>query len=689
MSYSIGQAEPIRNGDIISTSNPKFGALTMSQNLYNYDGGGFSPAAMWGSQPAIRTVVDFMVDAMSLVPFDLYRRTEGGREKDRNHEIHRALKRPGRKLGQRRWTQLLQRDMLLYGRWAFFVLRDNTGELRYVRLPAHTISFVLDQWSQPSHIVIHTRDKNGQPHKKIRPLDDDIVCDINMTGDETGGGAAVGTTPVSVLEGLARETEGLNVYRSQLFKNSAMVPAVIERPAGAKWSDEAWRRFKETFATYSAGGGNAGGTPILEDGMTLKPVEVFNPRDAEYIEVRKLALVEAAQALHVPPELVGATAGTNSNIVALREQLYVDVLGAHLGYFEDALDVSLAPLAGDDYYIEANLEARLRATFTDRMDAYQRAAGGPFMLRSEVRDLENLPYVEGSDELIVPMNVTQGGLASPADTGQTNEEGGEDPLKAAGPLVVDPTARVADTKAAFPARKHAEKALAELAEAYAEEDQKIKAAFFRELKVETIAELQASPEGTKASPSVPAIDQAFVDFQVNMLTKALGVKLRKVAAAGSQDVLTELGISDWSIWSAQKQAAWVEKASKGWAEYVIHDRFVGTVNEAIAKDPGVWAMKVRDTMGTPEAARALSATMGKQVESFGRHDGAHAGGARTKTWRSTSYEPRDSHKALSGTTIDVDDVFSNGCRYPGDAQGPNPETQNCLCILSYSKEAKS
>ena len=46
----------------------------------------------------------------------------------------------------------------------------------------------------------------------------------------------------------------------------------------------------------------------------------------------------------------------------------------------------------------------------------QAAVGGPYMTRNEARALNNLPSVAGGDDLIVPLNVLTGGLASPQDT---------------------------------------------------------------------------------------------------------------------------------------------------------------------------------------------------------------------------------------------------------------------------------
>ncbi|MDX2863445.1 phage portal protein, partial [Streptomyces scabiei] len=71
---------------------------------------------------------------------------------------------------------------------------------------------------------------------------------------------------------------------------------------------------------------------------------------------------------------------------------------------------------GSNLYIEANLEAKLRGSFTEQAALLQTAVGAPYMLRSEARAVQNLPHVDGTDELVTPLNVIVGGLASPRDT---------------------------------------------------------------------------------------------------------------------------------------------------------------------------------------------------------------------------------------------------------------------------------
>lgn len=58
-----------------------------------------------------------------------------------------------------------------------------------------------------------------------------------------------------------------------------------------------------------------------------------------------------------------------------------------------------------------------------------------------------------------------------------------------------------------------------------------------------------------------------------------------------------------------------------------------------------------------------------------------------KQWMATlDGRTRDSHRHMDGETIKVKDIwhpakFSNGCRYPGDPQGPPQEVYNCRCTM--------
>lgn len=91
------------------------------------------------------------------------------------------------------------------------------------------------------------------------------------------------------------------------------------------------------------------------------------------------------------------------------------------------------------------------------------------------------------------------------------------------------------------------------------------------------------------------------------------------------------------------------------------------------------------TMDKNAAIRnARTATTGAQ--NAGRVDGykyAQSLGIDLKQeWLATlDSRTRESHRWMDGERVDVGKVFSNGCRYPGDPNGPSAEVYNCRCTL--------
>jgi len=59
----------------------------------------------------------------------------------------------------------------------------------------------------------------------------------------------------------------------------------------------------------------------------------------------------------------------------------------------------------------------------------------------------------------------------------------------------------------------------------------------------------------------------------------------------------------------------------------------------------------------------------------------------TKTWLTTSGNPRPTHEAVDGTEIGINEMFEVGdseMSGPGDPAGDVSETVNCMCVLEYS-----
>lgn len=400
-----------RRGDIISTDNEKAGALTMSVPLLDY----FrttDPVSLWNDQAAIRTVIGAIAKDVASIPFHVYRKDKDGhRERSRDSLLAKTMESPIPGRGQSRWIEQLVLDMAIFDRWGVIKLhKDDRVTLGH--LPAHLVSILTDYFGVPEKLAL-SADKDHQP--KLIPIDD-VAFDVGPTPLPSKN--LRGAPRLVTLAGLADELDLAADWRSKVLANGAWVPAVIERPVDAPaWDDASFERFKESFKNYRSSGGQAGGTPILEDGMSLKKADVFDPKDFDTAEMRQVTLLEACLLFHYPPELIGARAGTYSNIESFREQKYVDTLGSWVTNLEQALNAGLADLAEDGEFIEANVDAKLRGAFAEQAQILQTSTGRPWMTTNEARKLRNLPPIDGGDDLVTPLNVTIGGLANPRDTG--------------------------------------------------------------------------------------------------------------------------------------------------------------------------------------------------------------------------------------------------------------------------------
>jgi phage portal protein BeeE len=107
-----------------------------------------------------------------------------------------------------------------------------------------------------------------------------------------------------------------------------------------------------------------------------------------------------------------------SNITEQHKMLYQDTLGPWLTMIQDEIALQLIPEfepgpKAHDFYVEFNLREKLTGSFEQRGAVLSQAVGAPWLTRNEARAMDNRPPVDGGDELIRPLNVTQNGDQNP------------------------------------------------------------------------------------------------------------------------------------------------------------------------------------------------------------------------------------------------------------------------------------
>lgn len=373
----------------------------------------------WRTQPNLRKVVDFIARNVASVPLQLFERvSDTDRQRLTDHPLAATLSTPYPRVGAYRFWHGIVSDALLYDRWCAIRSVDPSGRVDLVHVPSWRLHFVTNPLRQVTEIRYWIGDAAASDEQWTRLDLDDVIFD-NGYAPRTAG-----LTPVRTLRDVLEENAEAVKYRREVWENGARMPGYVHRPSGSQWTTEQRSRFTEAMrSVYGRDGSNAGGMPVLEDGMEIRSAEVFSPQDAADLEGRRLSAIEVASAFHIAPELVGAQQGNYSNVREFRQMLYRDSLGPYIKAIEDVLNTQLVPTMSDDrrIYVEANLEAKLRGSFEDQARIMQSATGGPWLTRNEARAMQNRPPIDGADDLIVPLNVVNGGQASPTDSGSQNE----------------------------------------------------------------------------------------------------------------------------------------------------------------------------------------------------------------------------------------------------------------------------
>ena len=461
--------------------------------------------------------------------------------------------------------------------------------------------------------------------------------------------ALVGFSPLETLRRVLAEEHAMGEYRENFWKNSARIGGIIERPKDAPaWSDSARQRFKQEFEALYTGGSNSGRTAVLEEGMSWKAGS-FTAEESEYLEGRKLTREECARAFHIPPPLVGILDhATFSNIREQHKSLYTDTLGPIMAGIEDDIEIQLLPDLDDSegVYVEFNIQEKLQGDFQEQASILQTAVGRPYMTANEARARLNLPRLEGADELVTPLNVLIGGQASPTDS-------------APPPKAVEISFKERPLVARLP----------EKFDHYVEE--------WSKLLTRTLTRQQASVlSNVKMMPEIGALwDGERWNTECKNDFYLLGYETLMEWASYMAKLLSfqpdEQGFKDWCASNAGIFAEKFNQATMNDLSQALKDE---NPREAIGR---LFETALAVRVGMLALSRVTS------LSNYGAMKTARDGGVRWKTWVVSSDHPRDTHLKLDGETVGINQLFSNGLRYPGDPLGSSDETCNCRCFLQY------
>lgn len=671
-------------GSILTASGP-LSLPNVPRGVTWHGGTAQDYAAIYRTQPNVRLVVRFLGRNIAQLGLKAFVRVSDTERLPlpKDHELGAWLKNPTPiapvPMTRHKWIRALVEDLATYDMSLHLKLRNPaTGLLSAVRVPPTHFLPIGDSILWPEAFRVFGAGPLGA-YQDFAPADVIYLSGQNPTD------ARVGCSPIEAIRAVLAEDVAAAEARAQFWRNAGRQSGIIERPETApKWTDGARERFLADFREANSGHGpNAGGTVVLEEGMTYTATG-FSAKDSEYLGARRLSREEVAAQWFIPPVFVGIL--ENANFANVREQhrgLYSDTLGPWLDWITEDLEAQLVPEFSDvdDVYLDFNIAAKLEGSFEEQAGALSTLVGAPIMVRNEGRAKMNLPPIPGGDELVTPLNVLVGGLASPRDTAPPPDPG---------------------TLALPPGRTGAKALLAPELRGWEAKHTEVLAGFFGRQRDSVIAKLGAGHELETA-------------FDADRWNGELGDDLFALAVTMAEDVAAPVAEDLGGTYDPALAVAYLETNARTAAEGINAATYaeLGTVWSGAPRRGQASAVRseldrilldagfdehddpedpfgesfldpARNVFAVAIAARAaqIATSRATAVGQFSRHEGASQAGARSKTWRSSGAS-NSRHADLDGETVALGDTFSNGAQWPGDPVLGVDETAGCLCSLDF------
>lgn len=350
---------------------------------------------------AVFRAVSLVSGHMALLPIKFYKR---GSLDQIEHPLLRLLnRRPNKWQNAFEWREMLQGHLELRGNCYNEIFCDLRGQITDL-IPRHPDRVKIEMLSDGDYRYRIT-DPDGTQRTAAR----DSIWHIR-------GLSSNGIVGLSVIE-YARESFGLGLsaqsYGARFFANDA-------KPAGGwvefpgSYKDKGQRDQVRESIQDAQSGSNRGKLMLLDHGLKYHEVGVTND-DAQFLETRQFQTSDIARWFGVPPHKIGdLSKSAFSNIEQQAIEYITDALLARAGRVEASIEADLL-FDHEEIDVEYDFDELLRGDSTARAALYHSGILDGWMVRNEARAKERMQPIDGLDEPLRPLNMTEESQAEDAD----------------------------------------------------------------------------------------------------------------------------------------------------------------------------------------------------------------------------------------------------------------------------------
>lgn len=383
------------------------------------DGGGTSAVATADQAVRIATVHacwKVLAESIAALPCHVYRRDGDRRVEASDHPLNEFLSwGPGQRQTRFDLWENAVTSMCATGKSAYQIVRNGLGEV--VDLVGLDVTRLKPIDEQATRFIYD--EGLGKPPREF-PREQLWICNYFM-----------GLSPLALAARQLEQAGALDAFAHSYFANQATPGGALEYPG--QLTEEARVRLRKEWEATHGGPQRAWRVALLQGGVKYTPFTISNS-DAQFLESRRFSKEEIAAIYRVPAHMVNdLTRATFSNIEHMSISFVKYSLLPWLVRLEQSIYRDL--LSPEDqkahYYVAFTVDGLLRGDYATRMTGYATAINSGIMTPNEVRALEDLPPVDGGDELLLPLNMRPsapppGAAAPAAEEPEDDEEPDED-----------------------------------------------------------------------------------------------------------------------------------------------------------------------------------------------------------------------------------------------------------------------
>jgi HK97 family phage portal protein len=368
-------------------------------SIFGYDSASGEKVTVESSMsvPIVYACVDIKANSLAKLPFQVFRKTKKGRERDSSHPVAKLLEeRPNPFLNPFRFKHLLETHRNTWGNayvnieWGI----DGRPKAYWILDPSKTNPKVDAETNELWYVTTLPDGKRVKiPHWDI----------IHLTTLSLDG--IKGKPPIQVAREAIGSSQASQKFKGKFFANGTAAAGILKVPG--QIGKTAKDKVREEWETMYTGINNAQRIAILDAGLEFQSIGM-PLKDAQFIEGMKFDKSEIATIFNIPMHMVNELdRATHSNIEQQSLDFILNTLSpVIIPYEQEFAYKSFSELELKRYYTKFNLTSLLRGDSKTRAEYYKMMIESGVMSINEVRALEEQDAIDGGDKHFVSLNYT-------------------------------------------------------------------------------------------------------------------------------------------------------------------------------------------------------------------------------------------------------------------------------------------